>query len=190
MAVNIACLRPRLAAVAPGRTAAAPPIPHIGMRGFPISPMLLLREHQPVGPRTFVPSHISTAWPQWRSPTATALCGITERAAVFYPREGARRKEERAAHYGWDVTCGREPEELGVTVRHVWAGAATLQVRPAGVGAVARARPRRPGLSLFRPGWTGNPPWGMGGAAAGLPPHYSSVDEPAWSGNLARMGHK
>jgi len=33
-AVNCAPVRARLAAVATGRTAAAPPIPHIGMRGY------------------------------------------------------------------------------------------------------------------------------------------------------------
>ena len=41
-----------------------------------------------------------------------------------------------------------------------------------------------PGLTDRRP------PLGDGGAAAGQPRHYSSVDEPVWSGTLARMGHK
>ena len=81
-------------------------------------------------------------------------------------------------------------EELGVTVRGpVRAGAATLQVRPAGVGGGGPCEARPPRAVSIQAWVDRKPPWGMGGAAAGLPPHYSRVDEPAWSGTLAQVAH-
>lgn len=95
--------------------------------------------------------------------------------------EGARRNEERAAHYGWEVTCGRAGGVECYREKPVRAGAATLQVRPAGVGGGGGPAAQ----SCVHSGLGGpETPVGMGGASAGLPPHYSSVDEPAWSGDL------
>ena len=59
-----------------------------------------------------------------------------------------------------------------------------MQVRPAGVGGGVPCEARPPRAVSIQARVDRKPPWGMGGAAAGLPPHYSRVDEPAWSGDL------
>ena len=63
VAVKIAPARARLAGVATGRTAAAPPSPHIGMRGFPIRERLI-HNHSRSGLVRSSGTHISATRPQ------------------------------------------------------------------------------------------------------------------------------
>jgi len=64
--MEVAPVCARLAAVAPGRTAAAPPIPHIGMRGFSDPPMPDSHRQGRSGLARSSATHISTAVPQCR----------------------------------------------------------------------------------------------------------------------------